>query len=150
MWICLTDAFFSIVEHWDDENTLVVRARFKGDIEKVFGQDKGEVHFTPQNDYPYRAHLERDEVAEVIKGEVNNIAYGNFKNEAHRQAATDQDHRRVAAYHDVWRALNNAGDDGIYKTKPHPGQASLALVGDDDDDLLYDSMGFGSLDADKI
>ena len=36
MWIALNDSFLSIVATPEDPDTLVVRARFKGDIEAVF------------------------------------------------------------------------------------------------------------------
>mgnify|MGYP001224496971 CR=1 FL=1 len=115
MWICLTDAFFSIVEHYDNDEHLVVRSRFKGDIEKVFGLDKAEVRYTPENDYCYRAVLTKDAVAEVMAIEVKGIDYPNFKNQAHKLSETEGDARRVTAYHKVWQAMNDAGDAGCYK-----------------------------------
>lgn len=115
MWICLTDAFFSIVEHYDNDENLVVRSRFKGDIEKVFGLDKAEVQYTPQNDYCYRAVLTKDAVAEVMAIEVKGIDYPNFKNQAHKLSETESDNRRVTAYHKVWQVMNDAGDAGCYQ-----------------------------------
>ena len=36
MWIVLNNSFLSIVKNRNNENELLVRARVKGDIEKVF------------------------------------------------------------------------------------------------------------------
>lgn len=36
MWICLNDAFLSIVAHRDKPGVLLVRARRPGDIERTF------------------------------------------------------------------------------------------------------------------
>lgn len=53
MWICLNDAFLSIVRKDCGPNELLVRARREGDIERVFPRVKVEV--TPLADYLYRA-----------------------------------------------------------------------------------------------
>ena len=45
MWIVLNKSFLSIVKNRNNENELLVRARVKGDIEKVFENDK----FTIEN-----------------------------------------------------------------------------------------------------
>ena len=39
MWLCLNDAFLSIVKKDCPKDSLLVRARRPGDIEKVFGPD---------------------------------------------------------------------------------------------------------------
>lgn len=77
MWIMLSDAFLSIVasEFPDD---LLVRARARGDIEKVF--PRVDVEFTPKGDYHYRATIARQTVCDKIVTEIVNIDYPNFKN----------------------------------------------------------------------
>lgn len=120
MWICLKDAFFSIVEDYNDAEALRVRSRFAGDIEKVFGLDKGEVHYTPQNDYCYRVNLSKAVVADRIATEVLEINYFNFKNEADKLAKTESERNRAKAYHAVWGSMNDAGDAGCYKLAAIP------------------------------
>lgn len=78
MWICLSDAFLSIVETSPPSNNLLVRARRPGDIENVFADAK--VKKSPGRDYLFRAELPRDQVAAVIGNHVAGINYGNFKN----------------------------------------------------------------------
>lgn len=77
MWICLSDAFLSIVEPAPGSDTLLVRARREGDIERVFADAK--VTKTPGRDYLFRASLPRAQVAGVISHHVAGIDYGNFK-----------------------------------------------------------------------
>jgi hypothetical protein len=40
MWIFCESGFYSIVQHEDDPNTLIVRARIKGDLERLFPRAK--------------------------------------------------------------------------------------------------------------
>lgn len=77
MWICLNDAFLSIVSHYDDPNKLLVRSRVKGHIEKVFTGAR--VYQRERSDYLYRAEVPRTEVAAVISGRLMKIDYTNFK-----------------------------------------------------------------------
>ena len=79
MWICLSDAFFSVVEPDSvGGDVLLVRARRKGDIERVFPGH--EVKRTPGRDYLYRALIQRESVAQVLADQVLKICYDNFKN----------------------------------------------------------------------
>lgn len=78
MWVCLSDAFLSIVEPEAASPVLRVRARRKGDIERVFPGAK--VERTPGRDYLYRAHIDREIVAQVMADQVRGISYSNFKN----------------------------------------------------------------------
>lgn len=78
MWLFLSDAFLSIVADFDDPDLLLVRARAKGDIERVF--PTATVLATPDHDYAFRAFIPRREVAAVLSRQVQNIRYTNFKN----------------------------------------------------------------------
>jgi len=76
-WICLNDAFFSIVNDGQHAGCLVVRARRKGDIEKVFPGVK--VRTLRGRDYQFRAHVKREVVADAIRIAIMDIDYSNFK-----------------------------------------------------------------------
>ena len=94
MWLCLNDAFLSIVQpDAADSNVLRVRARRKGDIQRVFSDAK--VERTPGRDYLYRAHVSRALVAEALAAQVQNITYDNFKNSV-------RDNKLHQAYSDFW------------------------------------------------
>lgn len=105
MWIFLSNAMLSIVEPEDGHSKrnakaskfLLVRARAKGDIERVFGPGT-KVTYTPERDYAYRALIERKRVANTIAAEVGCIRYSNFK-------ATVTNEKRHSAYLAVWQAM---------------------------------------------
>lgn len=96
MWIFLNDAFLSIVDKGGDGDTLLVRARHSGDIERVFPE--AIVQVGGGTDYGYRASIDRDEVAATIAQSIRSIDYKNFKN-------TVKESKRHDAYMDVWSAM---------------------------------------------
>ena len=75
---------------------LLVRARRKGDIEKVF--PKAKVKRNPKADYLYRARVKKAAVKEALAGEIDRVTYGNFKS-----SVTDP--KLHAAYLRVWGNL---------------------------------------------
>lgn len=103
MWIMLNDCFFSIVAKRHSHRYLLVRARRKGDIEKVF--PRATVSFTPENDYAYRATISRPRVGEAMREAICNIDYPNFK-------ASVRDKKLAKAYGAVHSTLAQtyAGD----------------------------------------
>lgn len=107
MWVFLNNAFLSIVDPGAADRTptdkLMVRARFKGDIERVF-PGAGVVSLRGR-DYPYRAMVSRRAVAQKISDEVEAIKYPNFKD-----SIAHDDSRRHHAYLDVWSAMARRGD----------------------------------------
>lgn len=97
MWIMLNDAFLSLVQKDCRRDELLVRARRKGDIEKIF--EHASVTYTPNADYHWRAVVKRSEVADALIGEVNRITYPNFKDSV-------TDGLLHSAYLRVWTAMN--------------------------------------------
>jgi hypothetical protein len=96
MWICLNDAFFSIVASDRDPNRLNVRARRNGDLERHFPGHT--VHRFAGTDYAFRAFIPRDEVADAIAKQLRKIDYSNFK-----RSVRDPD--LAESYGDVWAVL---------------------------------------------
>ena len=99
MWIVLNNSFLSIVKNRNNENELLVRARVKGDIEKVFSN--AETFEDINADYKYRSYIKRKDVASAISKEIINIDYDNFKS-----SVSKDDNIRSNAYMNVWSALN--------------------------------------------
>ena len=98
MWVLLNNAFFSIVKNRNKKNEILVRARIKGDIEKVFPEANT---FEDKNaDYRYRALIETSIVADKISNEIFKINYDNFKN-----SISKDDLNRTIAYGNVWKEL---------------------------------------------
>lgn len=102
MWIFLSNSMLSIVADRNDPSMLLVRARRKGDIGRVFDGVKEKV--TRAADYRYRASVERERVSEVIARRVLSIAYENFK-------GSTREHHRHDAYMGVWLVMRRYQDD---------------------------------------
>lgn len=105
MWIFLNDGFFSIIEppKGTPGDRLLVRARNRGDIERVFGLNV-KVQRTPNRDYLYRALLDRTQVAVVIANHIAAIDYGNFKDSIPDQREFDLYHKACGQ---VWATMMN-------------------------------------------
>lgn len=101
MWVFLNDAFFSIVQHREDKEMVVVRARVEGDLERAFG-NQHEVLETEDSDYRFRMFLNKEYVSDVMKRKVLNINYGNFKD-----SIAKQDYERKSYYTRVWSVMND-------------------------------------------
>lgn len=97
MWIFLNDSFISIVAHYGLPNSLLVRARRAGDIERAIPAAAGKVQLTPEADYRYRATLPRATVEQALIDAVDAIDYPNFKN-----SIDPRDTTRSAVYGAVW------------------------------------------------
>jgi hypothetical protein len=95
-WIMLTDSFLSIVADPVRKDTLAVRARARGDIERVF--PKAKVVCLPNRDYAFRAHLPRKVVADAIAKRVLDTPEMNFK-------GSTLQHDRHDAYVRCWQAM---------------------------------------------
>jgi hypothetical protein len=107
MWIYLNNAYLSIIDpdaaygggDGPKASKLLVRARFKGDIERVFPRAK--VTTTPERDYRFRASIDRKWVAEAIAGAIENIDYKNFK-------GSTKEGFRHDAYAGCWGVMERA------------------------------------------
>lgn len=96
MWLCLPDAFLSIVHKDCEADELLVRARRQGDIQKVFPDAK--VIKTPGNDYLFRAAIKREVVAQAMANLAMTTEYPNFKN-------TVRNGRLHAAFNKIWHVM---------------------------------------------
>ena len=104
MWVFLNNSFLSIIDPdgaYDGSkgpvgNKLLVRGRFKGDIERVFPRSK--VTETPDRDYRYRALVSRETVAQAMYRAVMANGAKNFKGSTKEQWRHD-------AYMSCWFAM---------------------------------------------
>lgn len=101
MWVFLSDAFLSVVAHRDQPDKLLVRARARGDIERVF--PGAQVTETRAADYRFRSTLPRQEVAQAMAAQVQGIQYDNFKNSVREPDRHD-------AYFEAWGAMHRFQD----------------------------------------
>jgi hypothetical protein len=109
MWICLPEAFLSIVHKDCGPDELLVRARVAGHIEAVFPHVK--VSQSQFSDYRYRAVVSRDDVAAALVMHANAMDYPNFKNEVRENRLHD-------AFARIWSVMA-----GLQPTPPHHGHS---------------------------
>ena len=96
MWIQFNNSFLSIVENRNNKLELLVRARIKGDIVKIFPE--ADVFEDDSADYKYRALIPKAKVAVRMMLKMTEINYDNFKNSV-------KDIERKSAYSNVWAEL---------------------------------------------
>lgn len=113
MWICKNDAFLSIVNDPNSKAHLLVRARRKGDIEAVFGNDYPVVTLE-RRDYQFRAAIPRPAVADAVAKCLLDINYGNFKDSVADANLHD-------AYANVWGVMAQLQEIPPYRTEPRKG-----------------------------
>lgn len=121
MWIFCKHGFFSAVENWHDRREVLVRARFRGDLEKLLerfvwhehdsemeqldggGGNKArfKVTSTPDADYAYRVSLPKRMWADIVQNIAGEIDYQNFKDSVHEGGNSARD----AAYMGCWWQL---------------------------------------------
>lgn len=100
MWIMLNDCFFSIVSKDCARDELLVRARRKGDIEKLWPTAK--ITRDAGTDYLYRAAIKKVEIKAALANEVDRVTYANFKDS---MGKSPEDSCLHAAYLRCWHAL---------------------------------------------
>lgn len=105
MWIMTTVGFFSIVRKpSDDADTLTVRSRVRDDLKQLRKAYLPNLSLIAENtgsDYPYRAQVDRSELANALGRMILDLNYSNFKDEVYRQ----QGLKRAKAYGLVWEVL---------------------------------------------
>lgn len=108
MWIFCKLGFFSAVQHRDKTDTLLVRGRFGGDLERLLDSLSPEerascspVTETPDADYLYRLEMPKRVFAKAVGEIAGEIDYGNFKSSVHEGYGSPRD----AAYMGCWSEL---------------------------------------------
>jgi hypothetical protein len=97
MWIFAKDAFLSIVAHDAEDGLLRVRARFEGDIERLFPE--ADVAENVDEDYRFVTSVPRQRVAEVLALQIQHLEYTSFKD-----AVAEPDRHRC--YLGAWHVLS--------------------------------------------
>jgi hypothetical protein len=105
VWIFAKAGFLSIVQHRDQPDMLMVRARVKGDIEHFFPSAK--VIRMEDADYLYRTILPRNTVAAVIAKTVDAINYCGAHGTSFKSIV---DKRRAPFYLNVWDTMAEMQD----------------------------------------
>lgn len=98
MWIFSRSGFLSIVEHRDDADTLIVRARSRRPLEENWPEC--EIIALEEADYRFRIITDRDSVLRTIAHLVASVDYDNFKNACHEHLEYNR------ALGSVWRVMS--------------------------------------------
>ena len=119
MWIFCKLGFFSAVQHRDKPDTLLVRGRFCGDLDRLLSSLSPEdrercspVTETPNADYLYRMEMPKHVFAKAVEEVAEKIDYGNFKDSVHEGYSSPRD----AAYMGCWAELRH-GQETQAETK---------------------------------
>lgn len=101
MWVFTRNGFFSAVKHLDRPDCLLVRARFRGDLERLAVAHRIDMAITetPEADYRFRAVVRQADFARAMEAEARAVDYPNFKAAVHDGTARD------AAYMGCWCAV---------------------------------------------
>jgi len=113
MWLITSIGFFSIVQKPGDseDGMLTIRARAKGDMDALREKYLPTLGTTISNagtDYRYRARAPREDIAKAMMKIVQDIQYGNFKNDVQKR----QGSARAKTYHGVWDVLYGISEPG--------------------------------------
>lgn len=103
MWLLTTFGFFSTVKKPGDDH-LTVRARCAGDLDRLRTQYLPSLSPTVAGagtDYPFRAHVGVEELAQAMAEIVRDLDYSNFKSEVGRTMGRS----RSKIYNNVWTDL---------------------------------------------
>jgi hypothetical protein len=125
VWIFTKQGFVSIKQHKDDPEKLLIRARIKGDLEKIFPGCK--VTFGGGTDYRYRTTVDRKPAAVRIAEAVLAIDYTEgFK------TSVDDHCRRAPFYLRIWEVLCDMQDAlasrKVAASKPKPAAISWRKI----------------------
>jgi len=107
MWLFTQHGFISAVQHEEDKDIIMVRARDVRSLEFIADLFEVDVTKTPSNDYPYRVFVRRADFMNYLSAEVDMLDYSNYKSRLH---ATRGDDFYAAASH-VWHTMH-AVEDG--------------------------------------
>ena len=114
MWVMTTDGFFSAVQHRDEPNILLIRARSRADLENLadrIGLDESKIVVDTKADYLFRVFVPRQAWITYLTSASEDLDYPNFKSAV---GATNPE--RAYLYHDVWHTLLQIEDEQAVTT----------------------------------
>jgi hypothetical protein len=102
MWLFTTKGFYSVVEHRDDPDYLLIRCRVKSDLENLLDHmPTMEMVETKNADYRYRAVVPRREWLATMLELGDELDYDNFKDAVKKRQGAE----RSSVYLRVWQVL---------------------------------------------
>lgn len=110
MWLATTLGFYSVVEHRNRSDAVLVRARVRADLERLLELDSQPsarpstpdcIQSTPTADYPYRVAMHKRRWQHLAELLTKGVDYDNFKS----AVANRQGPERARLYHELWHRL---------------------------------------------
>lgn len=103
MWIFSKAGFFSVVEHFEHQDFVVVRTRVFADAQNFAKRLELRVEETPEADYPFRMKVNREVFVRWMTAQARDVDYPNFKNEIAKTSRP-----RASLYEKVWSVMKDA------------------------------------------
>lgn len=102
MWIFTKYGFFSAVQHKASSDKILIRAQFRGDLERLFSsldlygiysglKAKPEIEETPHGDYRFRTTVSRSAFADIMSELAYDVDYIHAKPELAKSGVDDPD-----------------------------------------------------------
>lgn len=113
MWTFTTTGFYSAVQHRDNPDLLMVRARDEESLAPLVEATGAEIVSTPQADYAFRVTVTKRQYADWLAAAVMGIDYPNFKNRAH----TARGGLFAGVLHEVWDVMYRFQKDMKQRSK---------------------------------
>ena len=108
MWVFTETGFVSAVVHHEQPDTIIVRARDIDSLDYISVLYGKTPVSTPNNDYPYRVLLSRDEYISWLRASAERLMYTNFKD----RVADTRGYDYALALSEVWTAMHAVEDEG--------------------------------------
>jgi hypothetical protein len=107
MWIFTEAGFVSAVQHQDNADYLMVRARDHQSLESLATMISVEIKSTPVADYPYRLVASKEDFKSWMNDNIDFLGYSNFKN----QVAITRGKEYAYALGSVWSTMHEVEDE---------------------------------------
>ena len=80
MWLFTKNSFVSIVQHREQPDDVLVRARAKKHLARLFPETADQIWHDSEADYPWRLIVSKQALAERVSAYIlQNLSYDNFK-----------------------------------------------------------------------
>jgi hypothetical protein len=107
MWLFTETGFVSAVQHRDNKDLLVVRARDRVSLEPLAEFAETEITTNPLADYPYRTIVQKNEFSLWVSTQIDFLGYPNFKS----QVAVTRGKNFARTLGSVWSVMLDAEDE---------------------------------------
>ena len=80
MWIFTKNSFVSIVQAQDRPHEVLIRARRRADLVRLFPKDEARISDDADRDYRFRLLVKKSRLAKLLSVYIESeLTYGNFK-----------------------------------------------------------------------